>query len=271
MRVLVERRRLGRTEVEIPVAGLGTWQTFDLPPDEQERAYAVVDEAFAAGTRLVDSSPMYGRAQRVLGKAIEGRRTEAFVATKIWTPTAEQAQLQLEAQLGFFGDRVELEQIHNLVGWQERLSWLEDERDEGHIAFIGATHYSAAAFDELERVMRTGRVDAIQIPYNPHEREVERRILPLAAELDLGVVVMRPLGGAGSVIRQPAGWENVAPRLGVRTWPQALLRWVLSDERVHVVIPATSSPDHARANAETGAGPWYATATVSSWSRRSSR
>jgi diketogulonate reductase-like aldo/keto reductase len=245
----MERRRLGRTEVELPVVGLGTWRTFDVGPDGQPNADAVVDAAFASGTRLVDSSPMYGQAERVLGAAIEGRRPETFVATKIWTPLDDEAQLQLEAQLGFFGGRIDLEQIHNLVGWEERLAWLEDEREQGHVAHIGATHYMPSAFDQLEGVMRTGRIDAIQIPYNPHERTVERRILPLAAELDLGVIVMQPLGGSGNVIPEPDGWEDVAPMLGVETWAQALLSWALADERVHVVIPATSNPEHARQNA----------------------
>jgi diketogulonate reductase-like aldo/keto reductase len=249
MLVPMERRRLGRTNAELPVVGLGTWRTFDVGPDGQPTADAVVDAAFTAGTRLVDSSPMYGRAERVLGAAIEGRRPEAFVATKIWTPSAEEAQRQLEAQLGFFDGRIDLEQIHNLVGWEERLAWLEDEREQGRVAHIGATHYSPSAFDELERAMRTGRVDAIQVPYNPQERTVERRILPLAAELDLGVIVMRPLGGNGALIPEPDDWEDVAPMLGVETWAQALLSWALADERVHVVIPATSNPEHARQNA----------------------
>jgi aryl-alcohol dehydrogenase-like predicted oxidoreductase len=118
---------------------------------------------------------------------------------------------------------------------------MEDERAAGRIGFLGATHYSPGAFDELEQVMRSGRIDAIQVPYNPLEREAERRILPLAAELDLGVIAMRPLGG-GSLVR--------------RVDPTDLLKWTLSDERVHVAIPATSSVAHARANVAAGEPPW---------------
>ena len=237
----MERRRFGRTGQEVPVVGLGTWQTFDVGPDGESAARAVVDTVWAGGTRLFDSSPMYGRAEGVLGRALGERRREALVATKIWTSSAAEARSQFAAQLGYFHGHVELEQIHNLVAWREHLDWLEDERAAGKISFIGATHYAPSAFGELERVMSTGRIDAIQIPYNPHEREAERRILPLAAELDLGVIAMRPLGG-GSLIRRFDATE--------------LLKWSLGDERVHVAIPATSDAVHARANTRAGEAPW---------------
>jgi len=234
----MQRRRFGRSGLELPVIGLGTWQTFDVGRDGEEQARAVVEAVFEAGTRLFDTSPMYGMAEAVLGRALGGFREEAFVATKIWTSSAESARSQLDAQLGFYG-HVELEQIHNLVAWERHLPWLEEERDAGRIGLIGATHYDEGAFDELERVMETGRIDAIQIPYNPVERAAEERILPLAAELDLGVIAMRPLGG-GALVRERDARE--------------LLEWTLSDERVHVAIPATSSVTHARANVAAGGG-----------------
>ncbi len=237
----MERRRFGRTGWEVPVVGLGTWQTFDIGPREEDAAGAVVEAVWQGGTRLFDSSPMYGRAEGVLGRALGERRGEALVATKIWTSSPAEAESQFDAQLKFFGGRVDLEQIHNLVGWREHLDWLEQERAAGRIGCLGATHYAPRAFDELERVMCSGRIDAIQIPYNPLERDAERRILPLAAELDLGVIAMRPLGG-GSLIRRFDSTE--------------LLKWTLGDERVHVAIPATSSVEHARANVAAGAAPW---------------
>lgn len=250
----MERRPLGRTGVDLPVVGMGTWLTFDLPESEQGVADAVVDAAFAAGTSLVDSSPMYGRAEAALGRALGGRREEAFVATKIWTPSPDEARLQLEAQLGFYSGRVDLEQVHNLVAWERHLDWLEREREAGRVRFLGATHYAPFAFPELAAVMRSRRIDAIQVPLNPREREAERELLPLADELGLGVIAMRPLGEGDLLPGPPA--EALAP-LGVETWAEALLRWALSDRRVTAVIPATTSPEHARENARAGSPPWF--------------
>jgi aryl-alcohol dehydrogenase-like predicted oxidoreductase len=242
----MERRRFGRTDLQVPVIGLGTWQTFDIGSEQEGRARDVIDAVWDGGTRFFDSSPMYGRAEGVLGRALGERRADGLVATKIWTSSVREGRGQFADQLEFFGGRVDLEQVHNLVQWRGHLDWMEEEREAGRIAFLGATHYAASAFDELEQVMRTGRIDAVQIPYNPLEREAERRILPLAAELDLGVIAMRPLGG-GSLTRRFGAAE--------------LLKWTLADERVHVAIPATSSAAHARANTAAGEPPFERTIT----------
>ena len=256
----IEERPLGETSgLTVPVVGMGTWQTLDVRGAAAERrAHEVVGAALDAGARFLDSSPMYGEAERVLGGALGDRREEAIVATKVWTPDDAEAERQVQRALGWYGGRVDLYQVHNLVAWRRRLTLLERERDRGTVVAIGATHYSPSAFGELAEVMRTGRISAIQIPYNPHERDVEREILPLAEELGLGVVVMRPLGGGRLVARAPDAADLEPLRaFGVETWAQALLKWVLSDPRCHVAIPATSRPGRMRENAAAGAPPWF--------------
>ncbi len=247
----METRVFGASGVSLPVIGLGTWATFDVPASKEQRARSVVEAALADGTKVFDTSPMYGRAEDVLGRALEPHRSRAWVATKIWTPSEETGKRQFEHQLRIFGGVLELEQIHNLVAWRSHLSWLEREREQGKLKFIGVTHYDKAAFQELESAMTTGRIDAIQVPYNVLERDVERRILPLAAELNLGVIVMRPFAEGGLF----PGPDDVAlKQLGVSNWASALLKWVLADPRVHVVIPATRHPEHAVVNARAGDG-----------------
>jgi len=255
----IDARPLGLTSgLTVPAVGMGTWQTLDVRGAEAERqAHEVVAEALDAGAQFLDFSPMYGEAERVLGEALGDRREEASVATKVWTPDDADAERQVQRALGWYRGCVDLYQVHNLVAWRERLTLLERERDRGTVVAIGATHYSPSAFGELAEVMRTGRISAIQIPYNPHEREVEREILPLAQELGVGVVVMRPLGG-GRLVRNDPGPAALEPlrAFGVETWAQALLKWVLSDPRCHVAIPATSRPGRIRENAAAGAPPW---------------
>jgi aryl-alcohol dehydrogenase-like predicted oxidoreductase len=200
---------------------------------------------------------MYGAAEEVLGSALEGRRDQAFVATKIWSHSATEGRRQAEYALRVFGGFVDLLQVHNLAAWREQLALIEELREAGRVAHAGATHYSPSAFGELAEVMRTGRVEAIQVPYNPRERAVEREILPLAQELGIGVLVMRPFG-EGALMRRPPSPAELAPLrdFGVETWAQALLKWVLSDPRCTVAIPATSKPERMTENAAAGEPPW---------------
>jgi len=254
----METRKLGNSGLTVPVVGMGTWQTFDVRgPAGEGNARGVVDAALEGGAAFFDSSPMYGEAERVLAGALEGRRERALLATKVWTPSEGEGRAQAERALAWYGGRIDLYQIHNLVAWRTHLPFLERLREEGRVGAVGATHYRAAAFDELRRVMETGRVTAIQVPYNPLEREVEETILPLAEEMRIGVVVMRPFG-EGTLLRRVPAEEALAPLapFGVRTWTQALLKWILSDPRCHVAIPATSSAAHMTDNAAAGSPPW---------------
>jgi len=238
---------------------MGTWRTFNVyGPDAEARSARIVQCACETGANFFDSSPMYGNAEHVLGQAVLDGRDEVMIATKVWASSADEASQQVSNALSLFGGRIDLYQIHNLVSWKSHLPLLERLRDEGSVKAIGATHYSPSAFDELRTVMRTGRISAIQIPYNPVECAVEQVILPLADDLGLGVVVMRPFGEGSLVRRTPSGraLEPLRP-FGVTTWAQALLKWSLSDRRCHVAIPATSTAEHMRSNAIAGDPPWF--------------
>ena len=237
---------------QVPIIGMGTSQTFDT--DDRALVGEVVGQALAAGTTLFDSSPMYGRAERRLGEALDERRADALIATKVWTPDDTDAARQIDTSLGFYGGHIELLQIHNMVEWRTRLDQIDVRRDAGLVTLVGATHWQVAGFVDLEDSMRTGRVDAIQIPYNPVERDVEARILPLAMELGLGVLIMRPFAKAGLMTASPtaATLAPLAP-FGIHTWAQALLAWGLSHPATTVSIPATSKPARATENALAGA------------------
>jgi diketogulonate reductase-like aldo/keto reductase len=243
---MIEYRRLG------PVVGLGTWNTFDT---DEELADEVVTAAAEAGVRLFDTSPMYRGAEHALAAALDGIRDDVSVATKIWARSVGEGREQFQRQLEWYDGRVDVEQVHNLVAWREHLDWLEREREAGRVARIGVTHYDPSQFGELAVAMRDPRVECVQLALNPHERESERELLPLAAELGMPVIVMRPLGSGALVRREPPRAELDA--LGVESWAEALLKWALSDERVDVVIPATKNPERARANARAGEPPFF--------------
>ena len=223
----MERRAFGNTALEVPVIGMGTWKTFDVRGKEADARVRVTDAAFETGATFFDSSPMYGEAEQ-----------------------------QIDHALSCFGGRLDVYQVHNIVAWRKRLEQLQRLKEEGAAGIIGVTHYSASAYDDLLQAMRDPRVQAVQIPYNPAQRTVESKILPAAADLGLGVIVMRPFA-EGSLLSQvsKAALAPLAP-FGITTWPQALLKWILSDTRCHVAIPATSSAAHLRANAAAGEPPW---------------
>jgi aryl-alcohol dehydrogenase-like predicted oxidoreductase len=257
----VEHRQLGKSGLEVGAVGLGTWRTFDVSPAEPEEMRTgadVVEAAIASGTNLFDSSPMYGRAEAVLGQLLGDRRQEVLVATKVWSPSVQTGREQIDRALKYYGGWVDLYQVHNLVNWEAYLPIFRDLEAEGRIKSIGVTHYAHSSFPALMRIMESEQIDTVQIPYNAADRLAAQDPLPLASETGTGVIVMSPLG-TGSLVRAspPEPELKALAAFGVRTWAQALLKWILSDARVDVVIPATSNPGRARENAEAGKPPWF--------------
>lgn len=245
----MERRQLGTTGIEVPAIGMGTWRTFDT---DQDRTW-LVDEALAAGMNLFDSSPMYRRSEDTLAKAVKGLRGQAIIATKIWTESPEEGRRQAQHALGLYGT-IDIYQVHNLVNWRAQLPLLEGLKAEGKVRAVGATHYMETYFDDLAKLVRTKRLDMIQIPYNPLRRDVEKVLLPLAEELGIGVLVMSPLQG-GILERRPS--PDQLKQLGVATWSQAILKWIASDARVSCVLTATSRPGRPAESARGGEPPMF--------------
>src|SRR5487761_1445667 len=245
----MEQRPLGRSGLLVPAIGMGTWRTFDTTEDRGP----LVGAAISAGITLFDSSPMYGRAEGALAAALHGRREAVQVATKIWTESADEGRRQAENALRLFG-HVDIYQVHNLLNWKAQLKLLEELHDKGQISVVGATHYQASAFPELIQVMRTGRIAMIQIPYNPLAHQAAKSVLPLAEDLGLGVLVLSPLQGG---VMQARPQPDELRSLGVRTWPQAGLKWIAGDPRGSCVLTATHLESHARENAEAGTPPWF--------------
>lgn len=247
----METRPLGGTGLEVSVVGMGTWQTYDVGNPLQVQP--ITDAVLAHGATFFDSSPMYGAAERVLAATLGARRKSAVVATKVWAGSAREGREQIRRALEWYGGVVDLYQIHNLEAWSTHLPYLEELKAQGRVRAIGITHYSSAHFDRMAEVMETGRIDAVQVPYNPREREVERTLLPLAAARGLGVVLMRPLGqGPLARAAPPARELAFLGDHGLTTWAQALLNWGVSDPRVSVTIPATRDPRHAADNCAVG-------------------
>ena len=256
----MERRQLGATGISVPVVGLGTYRVFHVTSDaDKARCEAVVDSALAdpSGPALFDSSPMYGKAESVLAETLADRRDSAIIATKVWARTRALGEQQIERALDWF-ERVDVYQVHNLLDKDDHLPYLQHLKDGGRVRAIGATHYLPSAIPDLLELMRRREIDVVQVPYHPLERTVEAELLPEAERLGIGVIVMTPLGNGRLLERVPSA-DDLAPlaSFGVFTWPQALIKWILSDPRAHVAIPATQSADHMRENIAAGQPPWF--------------
>lgn len=257
----LQTRPIPSTNQRLPVIGLGTWQGFDVAPGSAEyaRLPGVLQALFAAGASVIDSSPMYGRAEATTGEllAAAASRGKAFVATKVWTRGRAEGMRQMHESLRLLGaDPIDLMQVHNLLDWRSHLPLLREWKSAGRIRHIGITHYSAGAYDELAAVMRAERWDFLQINYSLDEREAERLILPLAAERGMAVLINRPFGGGG-LLRRLLGrpLPDWAAEIGAASWAQLLLKFVLGHPAVTCAIPGTARPEHMADNVRAGMDP----------------
>jgi diketogulonate reductase-like aldo/keto reductase len=245
----------------VPVVGLGTWKAYDVGPSPSARAplEAALSELAAEGGRLVDSSPMYGRAEEVVGEIVEklGLRPRLFVATKVWTTGRAEGIRQMEESIAKLrAETLDLIAVHNLVDVDTQLATLRDWKARGRIRYLGVTHYAASAHDAVARIVEKETLDFLQINYSVAEPEAERRLLPLARDRGVAVIVNRPLGG-GRLARSLAGRPvpSWAEELGCESWPQLLLKFVVSHPAVTCAIPGSGDAGHVRANVAAGRGP----------------
>jgi diketogulonate reductase-like aldo/keto reductase len=251
-------RPIPRTKEAIPVIGLGTWQAFDVDAAGRAPLVEVVKQFFAAGGRVIDSSPMYGRSESVVGDVLAdlGALGTPFRATKVWTRGKREGIAQMEqSRRRMRGQRIDLMQIHNLLDWQTHLPTLREMKQAGTIRYIGVTHYSHGEFSQIERIMRSESLDFIQIPYNVADRAVEARILPAAADTGTAVLVMRPFE-EGALFRRVKGkpLPGWAADIDCASWAQIFLMFIIGHPAVTCPIPATSDPKHLADNIKAGYG-----------------
>ncbi len=244
-------------QLQVPAVGMGTSRTFDVTTEADVSARrAIIDSCIASQVTFIDSSPMYGKAEKVTGLTIQGRRHHFQLATKVWCTGKEEGKAQIAHSFQLLQtDHIEVFQVHNLVDWRTHLPALEKLKEEGRIGVVGITHHITTAYSEMIEIMRSGRVGAVQVPYNVLERTCESSLLPLAEEMGIGVIVMRPLG-RGELVTGLKSQPDLAPLAdyGLHTWAQALQAWILADRRISVIITATSRPERVAENAAAGTG-----------------
>ena len=245
---------------QIPAIGLGTWQTFDVGPtsSERENLKEVLKLFVEAGGRMIDASPMYGRAEEVVGElaSTTGVKDSLFMATKVWTSGEENGRKQMSHSMEFLrADPLDLMQVHNLVDYKTHLKTLQAWKEEGKIRYTGITHYTTAAYPELMRVMREYPVDFVQFNYSLQTREAEERLLPFAAELGVAVIINRPTEGGSLFPRiKGKGLPAWAEEFDCYSWAQFFLKYVISHPAVSCAIPATAKPEHLKDNMQAGFG-----------------
>jgi diketogulonate reductase-like aldo/keto reductase len=257
----VLRKPIPRSGELLPVIGLGTWQTFDVGVGAAEGAplKEVLREFVKSGGAVIDSSPMYGRSESVAGEiaAELGIHKQLFVATKVWTSGRDAGIRQMEESFRRLRvEKLDLMQIHNLLDYRTHLATLRKWRDDGKIRYLGVTHYHAGAYPELAGVMATEELDFVQLNYSMAERDAEERLLPLAAEKRIAVLVNRPFA-EGALFNQTRGktLPSWAKEVGCASWAQFFLKFIIGHPAVTCVIPATSKVSHLSDNMQAGTGP----------------
>jgi diketogulonate reductase-like aldo/keto reductase len=257
----IQTRPIPSSGEALPIVGCGTYVGFDVEPGTA--AYrelpAVLKALFDAGGSVIDSSPMYGRAETTVGELLESPtvRERAFIATKVWTSSRERGIEQMtQSMQRLKAQPIDLMQIHNLVDWRAHLLTLNEWKQRGKVRYLGISHYTPSAYGQLEAVMREHALDFVQLNYSVDEREAEARLLPLAAERGIAVIVNRPFGGGGLLRklgnRPLPAW---AADLGCASWAQILLKFVLGHPAVTCAIPGTGKAAHMLDNLAAGVGP----------------
>ena len=256
----IRKRAIPSSNEKLPVVGLGTWQTFDAGTSAEERAPLkdVLKNLVAKGGTVVDSSPMYGSAEQVVGdlSAELGLNQKLFIATKVWTNGESEGIQQMNRSMALLKrTKIDLMQIHNLVDWQTHLKTLRDWKEQGKIRYLGITHYTESAFSSLEQILKTNNIDFLQINYSMLSRKAEERLFPLAQEKNVAVIINQPFE-SGQLFNRVKGktLPGWASEFDCKSWGQFFLKFILAQEAVTCVIPGTSKPHHMVDNLGAGFG-----------------